>query len=423
MMKEILILGAGQAGFQAAASLRDNGFEGRIRLVGNERELPYERPPLSKSYITGEKDRLDLELRPEKFYIDKKIDVLLNEHALSVDRFSRKVELRSGRRLSYDHLILALGAQNRHLQVPHESGGPLYLRTLADAEMVRQRLPNVHNVVIVGGGFIGLELAAALRTLGKRVHILEVSPQVIGRAISPFMSIFLKDAHTKWGNAIVTSVSVSQILQHSTKLTLVKTADGRTFEADLVLGGIGAVPNTQIALDAGLRVRAGIVVDSQLRTSDARISAIGDCAEFPSRFSDDLIRLESIQNAVDHARCVALRLVGKPTNYSSVPWFWSEQATLRLQIAGITAGCKSTVVRGRPSENKFSVFCFDSDRLLGVESINKPIDHMFGRRLLECGGSLTPQQAADEDFDLKSVLVSNQTPAPNTDGARFPTNS
>jgi 3-phenylpropionate/trans-cinnamate dioxygenase ferredoxin reductase component len=405
MNKDVVILGAGQAGFQAAASLRDNGFEGRIRLVGNETDLPYERPPLSKTYLTGEKSRDSLQLRPEKFYSARNIELLLDEHALELDRPGRQVVLRSQQRLSYDHLILATGASNRRLPVGSDLDGVLYVRTLSEADTLRERLVGAHDIVIIGAGFIGLELAAVLRKSGKTIHVLDLMPRVISRAISVATSSFFANAHEVWGSAIITDVTVSEIVGRDGKVTAVRTGDGRIFAADLVLVGIGVVPNAELAAAAGLPVRDGIVVNSRLSTADPDISAIGDCAEFPSLFSRNPIRLESIQNAVDQARCVASRLVGKVADYTSVPWFWSDQADIKLQMVGITAGCDHTVLRGDPSDRKFSVFCFGDGKLLGIESVNKPADHMFGRRLLAIGGGLTPEQAADTSFDLKAHLA------------------
>jgi 3-phenylpropionate/trans-cinnamate dioxygenase ferredoxin reductase component len=405
MRKDVVILGAGQAGFQAAASLRDNGFDGCITLVGDEPHLPYERPPLSKSYLTGGKERKRLQLRPEEFYAAHDIELLLGEHATEIDRFGRKVALRSGRRLSYDHLVLATGAGNRRLPADADLDGILYLRTLSEADMLVERLVPARDVVIIGAGFIGLELAAVLRKLGKTTHVLDLLPRVMSRAVSSVTSRFFLNEHANWGTTIVTGVTVSKVLGRNGKVNGVLTDDGRNFAADLVVVGVGVVPNVELAAAAGLSVHGGIIVDSRLRTSDPAISAIGDCALFPSRFARTRIRLESVQNAVDQARCVAGCLVGRNAEYTSVPWFWSDQADIRLQMVGITADCDRAILRGDPGMRKFSVFCFRGARFLGIESINTPSDHMFGRRLLASGGIVTPEQAADLSFDFKPHLA------------------
>jgi NADPH-dependent 2,4-dienoyl-CoA reductase/sulfur reductase-like enzyme len=317
----VAIVGAGQAGFQAAASLRQEGFAGRVVLIGDEPVLPYQRPPLSKSYLAGQSGIDELWLRPSEFYAKQQIDLIYGEEVAAVDRGTRRLRLASGREISWDHLVFATGARYRPLPVP------------------------------------GAELdgTGVVRILGAN-----------GRA------------------------------------TGVETADGRHLPADLVLICIGVIPNAELAADAGLTVDNGIVVDQFLATGDPAVFAIGDCANFPTPYAPGPVRLESVQNAVDQARCVAAHLGGRPEAYQKVPWFWSDQGDLKLQIAGITAGHDQSVIRGNPADGSFSVFCFRGGRLIGVESINRTADHVVARRLLAGEPALSPEQAADGSYDLRA---------------------
>jgi 3-phenylpropionate/trans-cinnamate dioxygenase ferredoxin reductase subunit len=282
----------------------------------------------------------------------------------------------------------------------------LPLRTLADAERIRERLHGAREIVVVGAGFIGLELAAVAAALGARVHILEIGRRAMARAVSTEMSRFFAEAHAARGATILFGATLARITGAGGRATGVETGDGLLLPADLVFVGIGVSPNVELAAAAGLPVENGIAVDEMLRTPDERISAIGDCASYPSPFAGGRrVRLESVQNAVDQGRCVAARITGRPAPYRSVPWFWSEQGDLRLQMAGLTAGHDIAVLRGDMAAGRFSVFCFAGARLLGVESVNSPADHMVARRLLAAGAELTPQQAADAGFDLKAHAV------------------
>lgn len=405
MDASVVILGAGQAGFQVATSLRDNGYDGRVFLIGDEPDLPYERPPLTKGYLLGQKKAADLPLRPEAHYSSRRIELLLGEEAVAIDRQSRSVTLRSGATVRYGHLVFATGARNRLLDMASGIDGIAYVRTLREAERLRQRLDAAQQVAIVGAGFIGLELAAVLRKLGKSVHVLETMPRVMGRAVSPVVSDFFATTHRYWGSELVFETAVVAIEASAGAVRGVRGSDGNFHPADLVLVGIGVVANAELAALARLPVQNGIVVDEYLRTPDAAISAIGDCAAFPCRYGAGLVRLESVQNAVDQARCVAARLVGRAAPYTDVPWFWSDQGDLKLQMVGLTAGSDQTVIRGDPRERKFSVFCYRNGKIAGIETVNKPGDHMFGRKLLALGADIAPSQAQDPSFDLKAHLL------------------
>jgi len=397
----VAIIGAGQAGFQVAASLHQEGFAGRVVLVGDEPFLPYQRPPLSKSYLAGNTGVEDLWLRPAEFYAKQQIDLVDSDAVIEIDRHHRRLRLASGAEISWNHLVIATGARFRPLPVPGaELDGVLPLRTLADADMLRQRLNEAREIVVVGAGFIGLEFASVAIAADADVHIIEITQQAMGRVVSAETSRFFADAHQRWGAKISFGTGVARILGGNGRVTAVETTDGRRLPADLVLICIGVIPNAELARDAGLAVDNGIVVDEYLATSDPAISAIGDCANFPTPFAIGRVRLESVQNAVDQGRCVAARLAGKPAVYDKVPWFWSDQGDLKLQIAGITAGHDVSVVRG--DDRSFSVFCFRAGRLIGVESVNRTGDHVVARRLLAGEPGLSPQQAADGNYDLRA---------------------
>ncbi|HMD65152.1 MAG TPA: FAD-dependent oxidoreductase [Stellaceae bacterium] len=397
------IVGTGQAGFQVAASLRQDGFAGRIVMIGDEPVPPYQRPPLSKSYLAGNSGLDELWLRPETFYTQHDIDLLAGETVTAIDRKERRLRLVSGGELSWDHLVLATGARFRPLAVPGaELDGVLPLRTLADADFLRERLDQAREVVVVGAGFIGLEFASVAIARGAAVSIVEVTQHPMGRVVSATTSRFFTEAHTSWGAKISLGTGVSRILGEGGRVTGVETTEGQHLPADLVLICIGVIPNAELAGEAGLTVDNGIVVDERLATADPAIFAIGDCANFPTPFAVGRVRLESVQNAVDQGRCVAGHIAGKPTVYDKVPWFWSDQGDLKLQIAGITAGHDTAVLRGDPDGGHFSVFCFRAGRLIGVESVNQTADHVVARRLLAGDPGLTLEQAGDENYDLRA---------------------
>jgi 3-phenylpropionate/trans-cinnamate dioxygenase ferredoxin reductase component len=401
----VLIVGAGHAGFQLAASLRQHGFGGRIGLINDEAHLPYQRPPLSKAYLKGEGRPDSLMFRPEKFYRDQNIE-LIADHAVAIDRAARRLSLASGAALDYGHLVLATGARNRLLDIPNANlKDVLYLRTLDESEALRQRIASAQRVVVIGAGFIGLEFAATARAKGLEVDVAELGARVMARAVTAEISQFFQDRHTAAGIRIHLGVQATSIESDGVNVTGVSLSDGRHVPADLVVVGVGVLPNIELAAQAGPPVAAGIIVNEQLLTSDPDISAIGDCALFASPRFGGSLRLESVQNASDHARCVAARLTGDARTYDGLPWFWSDQGPDKLQIAGLTTGYDQVVVRGDPGQGSFSAFCYKSGQLVGIESINRASDHVFGRKILGMNRSIRPEQAADAGFDLKSALT------------------
>jgi 3-phenylpropionate/trans-cinnamate dioxygenase ferredoxin reductase subunit len=400
----VIIVGAGHAGFQLAASLRQDGFAERIALINDEGHLPYQRPPLSKAYLKGTGGPETLMFRPGKFYLDHGIE-LITDRAVAVDRAARKITLHSGAALDYGHLVLATGARNRLLDIPNANLEAVrYLRTLDESEALRHLLKPGLRVVVIGAGFIGLEFAATARAKGLEVDVVELAARVMARAVTAEISDYFQSRHTATGIRIHLGVQVTSIEADGTRVTGVSLSDGRHIPADLVVVGVGVLPNVELAAEAGLAVASGIIVDEHLLTSDPSISAIGDCALYKSERFAGSLRLESVQNATDHARCVAARLTGHAKVYDGLPWFWSDQGPDKLQMAGLTTGYDRVVVRGHREQGQFSAFCYRGGHLVGIESVNRAGDHMFGRRLLGAGGSITPEQAADMSFDLKSAL-------------------
>ncbi|HXP83587.1 MAG TPA: FAD-dependent oxidoreductase [Bryobacteraceae bacterium] len=401
----VVIVGGGQGGYQTAASLRTEGFDGPITLIGEEPHLPYQRPPLSKDFVLGRQQAHQLTLRPAQFYATHRIELLMGERAEAIDPAAGQVRLASGSRIGFDSLVLATGARNRLLPVAGaELAGVCYLRTVDEATALRQRLAAARDVVVIGGGFIGLEVAAAARQMDKHVTVVEALPRLMARVVAPLVSEFFRDRHSARGVDLRCGAGVAKITGGAS-VRGVELADGTRLAADLVIAGIGIVPNVDLARDAGLAIGNGVAVDQHLRTSDPRIFALGDCAEFPSRFSGTRVRLESVQNCVDQAICVARCLAGRPGAYSAVPWFWSDQGDIHLQIAGLPGEADQSVLRGDPDSGKFSVFHYFQGHLRSVDSINRPGEHVAARKLFGAGAAITPAQAADEAFDLKQALL------------------
>jgi 3-phenylpropionate/trans-cinnamate dioxygenase ferredoxin reductase component len=399
-----VIVGTGQAGFQTAASLRAEGYQDSITLIGEEPQIPYQRPPLSKGFAMGSQDLDSIELRPRKFYENHDINLVVGERVAAVERSERFVALASGSRVPFQDLVLAVGARNRSLPVKGaELDGVLYLRSLAEALVMKERLKSAQAIVVIGGGFVGLELAAVACSLGKSVTILEALPRLMSRAVAPIISEFYRELHAAKGVKVFCGAYVSEIAGSGGAVREVALSDGRRYPADLVLVGIGVVPNVELARDAGLRISNGIAVDENLQTDDEHIFAIGDCAEHPCVFAGARIRLESVQNAADQAQCVAAAIAGRPDRYRALPWFWTDQFDIKLQMAGISQGHDRVVTRGDVESRKLSVFYFREDQLVGIDSINRPLDHMIGRKLLTAGVPLTPGEAADENVDLKKL--------------------
>ncbi|MGI5518940.1 NAD(P)/FAD-dependent oxidoreductase [Streptomyces sp. CA-106131] len=413
MSGPIVVVGAGQAGFQAAVSLRETGFAGPLTIVGDEPGLPYQRPPLSKAYLLASPDDPDtVTLRPQAFFERHTLKVV-HDPAVAIDRPRSRVRLRSGRAIPYAHLVLAVGARARKLPVPgSDLDRVLTLRTRAEADVLRGLLREGIRVVVIGGGFIGMEVAAAARKAGAHAIVIETLDRVMARVVSPETSAHVEAVHADQGTAIVLGRSVTALHGVAGTVSEVELDDGRRIPADVVVVGIGVVPNTELAQCAGLEVGDGIVVDEQLLTADPRISAIGDCASYPSKHAGSRARLESVQNAVDHAHHVATRLTGAPSQaYAQVPWFWTHQFGMRIQTAGIGRADDLRVLHGDPTEGKFSVCRYQGDRLVAVESVNRTGDHIGARKVLAGAQHPTPHQVTQPGFTFKAFAAQTATAA------------
>ena len=403
----IAIIGAGQAGLQAAVSLRDLHYDGRVVLVGDEPHIPYQRPPLSKTYLLGEATDTQLALRPATFFAQHRIELITGKRAVAIDRTRRMVGLEDDSVIEYDHLILATGARNRPLPIRGaDLQNVFFLRTLDEASALRERMATAKNAVVIGAGFIGLEFAASAKKQGLNVTVLDVADRPMARALSKTMSAVFAREHEKAGVRLLFNTQVMHLLGDGC-VNAVETVDGQFMLADLVVIGIGVIPNVDLAATCDLPIDNGIVADEFLQTCDPHISAIGDVAAHSNPYAHGgRVRLESVQNACDQARCVAMRIVGQPAAYDALPWFWSTQGHLKLQMTGLpSSGCEEAL-RGDPTALTRSVFLFREGKLVCVETLNRPADHMLARRLLSSGVALTPQQAADLTFDLKSLLPS-----------------
>ncbi len=401
-MNTVVIIGGGQAGYQTAASLRQQGFTGKVTVVNNEPGLPYQRPPLSKGYLLGTLSAQHLLHRNEKWYASQDVEVLQG-HAESIDREGRRVLLEDGTVLEYDHLVLATGARNRELPVAGaELAGVFGMKTQADADAVSERVRAAKNVVVIGAGFIGLEFASVAAKLGANVHVLELADRPMARALSVTTSQRFREAHEGWGVTLDFGSGLDHIEGENGEVRRVITSDGRALDADLVVYGIGVIPNTELAEAAGLEVSNGIVVDALLQTSDPNISAVGDAVNFPCMQLDHTpTRLESVQNAADQARALAAHLMGKSANYTALPWFWSDQGDLKLQIAGMSNGYDTIIELEVAEEKQMVVLCFKGDVLIAVETVNRPGEHMIARRILADAPALTPEVASAPGFNLK----------------------
>jgi 3-phenylpropionate/trans-cinnamate dioxygenase ferredoxin reductase subunit len=400
----IIIVGGGHGGSQLAASLRSEGYDGPLTLVTAETDIPYQRPPLSKAFLKDPAHDL-LPLRPESFYEKNAVRLMLAAEVESVDVKARQLRLADGAVLSFDRLALATGARPR---LPPVEGthlaGVHVLRVAAEARALRDRLHAANDVVVVGGGFIGLEVAATARLMGKTVTVLEATDRLMGRVVAPEISRYFLDLHRGWGTDVRLRTPVGRIVGDGGRVVAVETGDGGHIPAALALMGTGVDPNVGLATAAGLDADNGILVDDTMATAVPEVVAVGDCVSFPHWELGRRVRLESVQNAVDQAKCAAKTLLGKPEPYREVPWFWSDQGDVKLQIVGLPFNATRSVVRGRQEENKFSVFHFAGDRLLAIDSVNRAADHVVGRRLLAAGISPSPEACADESVDLKALI-------------------
>ncbi len=404
----VVIVGAGHAGGSAAAFLRQYGYQGPITLIGEEPLAPYQRPPLSKAWLKGEADAEALMLRPESFYAENAIVLRLDARAERIDRDGRAVVLTGGESIPYATLILATGARARRIPLPGlDLGGVLALRTAADADMLKSALGPGKRLAVIGGGYIGLEAAASARALGAEVVVIEREPRVLARVACEALSTFFQDYHRKHGVHFILGAGVDGIVGGDGRAAAVKLAGDTLVEADAFLVGVGAVPNQELAADAGLHCSDGIVVDLEARTSDPTVFAIGDCTRRPMPvYGVRMHRLESVPNALEQAKQAAAAIVGRAAPAGETPWFWSDQYDLKLQIAGLPFDAVQTVIRGDVAAAKFAVFHLDAeDRLQAVVAVNAPPEFMAGRLLIGQRKAVAPDKLRDMSVSMKEVAA------------------
>jgi 3-phenylpropionate/trans-cinnamate dioxygenase ferredoxin reductase subunit len=406
--RNCIIIGASHAAAQLAPSLRQEGWEGRIIVIGDEPHLPYHRPPLSKAYLLGEKNGNELLIRTADAYKKFSIEFRLGERVASIDRARKQVKLNDGTSLAYDKLALCTGTRVRTIVLPGaQLPGVHYLRGIADIDQIREHVRAGEHAAIVGGGYIGLETAAVLNRLGMRVTVLEMAPRVLARVTAPEVSAFFERVHREEGVEIRTDVTVEGF-EGEGRVEQIILRDGAALPASLVVIGVGVVPNVELAQEAGLAVDNGIVVDSCARTSDPDIVAAGDCTMHPTPYYGN-IRLESVPNATEQAKAAAAALCGKDKPYHALPWFWSDQYDIKLQIAGLNAGYDQVVVRGkRDTGRSFSAFYLKEGRLVAADCVNRAQEFMLSKRLIAEGVAVDASRLCDEDFPLKSLFETAQ---------------
>jgi 3-phenylpropionate/trans-cinnamate dioxygenase ferredoxin reductase subunit len=403
--EKIVIAGAGHAAGQIITTLRQQKFAGQIVLVGDEPYLPYQRPPLSKKFLAGEMPAERLYVKPESFYDDPRIDVRLETTVTAIDRTAQTLEIEDGDDIAYEKLVLALGSRVRTLPV---EGADLnrvhYLRSIADVETIRAELDIGRHLVIVGAGYIGLEVAAVARTLGLDVTVVEMADRVMSRVVSPEISDFYQIEHTNHGVKLRLSTTVAA-LRGRKRVKYVETGEGEEIPADLVIIGVGILPNTEIAEQAGLDISNGIVVDDRCQTSDPNIYAVGDCTSHPNDIYGRRLRLESVHNAVEQAKTAANNLCGRETRYSDVPWFWSDQYDLKLQIAGLSEGYDDVVIRGNPADRSFACVYLRKGRLIAIDAVNAPRDFVHSKALIAAQALISTDKLADAEISLKDLAT------------------
>lgn len=403
---DVIIVGAGHGGAQVAVSLRQLGFDGSILMIGREPEIPYERPPLSKEYLAREKSFERLCIRPAQFWTDKAIDLMLNTEVTAVDAAAQTVTVSDGRQIAYGDLVWATGGDPRRLTCPGaDLAGVHGVRTRADADAIMTELETVRDVVVIGGGYIGLEAAAVLTKFGKKVTLLEALDRVLARVAGPDLSAFYEAEHRAHGVDLRTGVAVAELVGTNGHVSGVKLADGSILPAQMVIVGIGIIPAVDPVLAAGATGGNGVAVDAHCQTSLPHIYAIGDCAAHANGFADGaVIRLESVQNANDQAKVAAQAILGVPQPYGATPWFWSNQYDLKLQTIGLSTGHDATVTRGDPAQRSFSVVYLKQGHVIALDCVNAVKDYAQGRKLVETRAKVAPERLADPAIALKELV-------------------
>ncbi|MDC0042400.1 FAD-dependent oxidoreductase [Paracoccaceae bacterium] len=401
-MTTTIVIGAGQAGAEVASKLRDEGYDDRILLIGQENYLPYQRPPLSKKYMAGEMALERLFLRPQEFYQDKNIELNIGKSAYQIDPNKQKVEFNGGS-LHYDHLVLATGSKPRELPdyIGLKIKNLFTMRDLTDANSIEPFIKSGMRLLIVGGGYIGLEAAATARKFGVDVTLVEIEERILKRVAAKETSDYIRSLHISKGVKIKEEIGLDRLKIVGDKALSASLTDGSDISVDFVIVGIGIIPNTELAKSAKLKINNGIFVNDECRTSISNIYAAGDCTSF--EYKNTLVRLESVGNAIDQANTVAQNILQQNTKYIPKPWFWSDQYNLKLQIAGLNTGYDDVVVR-KGENDQVSHWYFKGPNLLAVDALNDPRCYMIGKRLIEANNSPTKNQLKDKDFNLKVLL-------------------
>jgi 3-phenylpropionate/trans-cinnamate dioxygenase ferredoxin reductase component len=409
--QKLVVVGGGQAAGQLIDEARYRGYSGKITLISDESVLPYQRPPLSKQYLKGTHDQSWLYYRPADFYPSNNVDVMLNRTVTAIDRNNKIVTLDDNSPIEYDKLALTVGARARQLTIPGAHSKLLcYIRTLQDVNSFKSKLRHSKRVIIIGGGFIGLEAAAILKKMGRAVHLLASESVILPRLGDPTLSRYLKQKHLAEGVDITCNVKVARIEEPRNGSVSVLGEDGKRFHADLVLAGIGAIPNTELAEQAGLRCHNGIVVNEYCQTSDPNIYAAGDCTNHPNPFSSTSVRLETVHNAVEQGRTAGASIAGKQIPYRQIPWVWSDQYDIRLQSVGFINEADESITftseKGRSQDERFSVLYFSGQKLVAANCINQPRIFAAARRIMNSNTVLTASQARSPNFDLTVLSTS-----------------
>jgi 3-phenylpropionate/trans-cinnamate dioxygenase ferredoxin reductase subunit len=400
MSEHFIIVGGGQAASQAVQTLRQQGFAGKLTLIGEEPHLPYQRPPLSKKYLAGELPRERLFLRHAAFYAEKAVTLELGRSATELDLANHIVRLDDGRTLSYDRLLLATGSAVRRLPIPGaDLAGVHYLRTIADVDAIAARLAPNARVLLVGAGYIGLEVAAVTAQRGFAVTVVEALERAMARTVAPQVSEFYHRQHREHGVTIHYGAAV-RAFHGAGGVSAVELADGRRLDCDVAIVGIGVVPNVALARAAGLSCDNGIVVDAHAQTGDEHVFAAGDCTNQPLGTLGRRVRLESVPNAIHQAKVAASGMLGAPTTYSEVPWFWSDQYDLKLQIAGLSTGYEEVAIRTGATAHSFAAYYLAGGKVIAVDAVNSPHDFMNGKKLVAAGVALTAAEIGDPATDL-----------------------
>jgi len=406
MIKNCVVIGASHAGSQFAFSLRQGGWKGDITIIGEEFDYPYHRPPLSKTFLSGEKKIQDILLRPAELYEKSGINIRLGERVKSIDRSNKSITTEDNNVIYYHKLVIATGARVREIPIPgSEIEGVCYLRNARDVNNIKSQVIPGKHAVIIGGGYIGLETAASLRKQGMEVTIIEAMSRILQRVTAPELSNFYKRIHLEEGVKIFEETVATEFKSIDEKINVL-TSCGKSFLGDMVIVGIGVIPNVELANSAGLKVENGVEVNEFCQTSDSEIYAIGDVSWHYNKIYDRSLRLESVPNATEQAKIAALHINKKPKAYNSLPWFWSDQYNLKLQIAGLSNGYNDIVIRGDINKSRsFSAFYFKDNKLLAVDAVNSPREFMFTKMVLTKEQKLNKEILSDISLDLKSAII------------------